>query len=381
MRVLHVIGHLRGGGAQVLLQGLLPAIASRGVESHLCALTKGPIVVDPPTATTVHRLDRRRFDPRILLELRRLVRDVRPDLLHLHLEQAVVLGLLVARWAKIPAIVHEHGGIMTMRWYRMCVRRLLPRAARVIAVSHAVARCLQREHAFDSTSIDVVHNGIPLKRQRISRTRLRACLGFGDDDLIMLFAGRLRRNKGVDVLLDAMPTITSTNERVSLLIAGDGPLRPHLDREVTNANLSSQVRFLGWWQDMPSLLGAADLLVVPSRIEPLGIVVLEAFSAGLAVVASNVGGLPEMLENEVTGLLVEPSDSEALAAACLRLLADPQLRRSLTDGGARVLSDRFTLERMADRLLSVYDSLYEGAVASPTSEQRLHQDAGEIDRD
>jgi glycosyltransferase involved in cell wall biosynthesis len=170
---------------------------------------------------------------------------------------------------------------------------------------------------------------------------------------LALALGRLHPNKGFDVLLEALARAPG----IALWLAGDGPLRARLEGQAARLGLGGRVRFLGWREDVPALLATADLLVCPSRIEPLGNVVLEAWAARLPVVAAAAAGPAALIEDRVSGLLVPAEDPAALAAAMTAAIADPALRMRLAAAGRRAYEAGFTEAEVVARYRALFDRI------------------------
>jgi glycosyltransferase involved in cell wall biosynthesis len=189
-----------------------------------------------------------------------------------------------------------------------------------------------------------------------SRESVRTELGVGEDEVLLLAAGALVPRKGLDVLLEALPRLS---ENVRLCIAGEGPEREALESRATETALEGRVNLLGRRKDLPDLLAACDLFVMPSRAEGLGIAALEAMSVGRAVVASRVGGLAELVVDGQTGRLVPPDDPAALANAIGELCADSQRRERYGGAGPARVAAGFLPHQMVD----AYEDLYREVLA------------------
>jgi glycosyltransferase involved in cell wall biosynthesis len=202
-----------------------------------------------------------------------------------------------------------------------------------------------------------IANGVTRPHVRAEDSgRLRNELKLSVDDPVLLSVGRLRHQKGHEVLLRALPDVLREFSRAQLLIAGDGVLRQDLEAQAAAAGVSSNVKFLGMRKDVPVLLSLADVFVFPSRFEGMPNAVLEAMSMGLPVIATSVQGVDELIQDEGNGLLVAMDDSVALSQAILCLLRDPDTRQRLGDAArARIESD-YTVERMCRQ----YEQLLRG---------------------
>jgi len=218
------------------------------------------------------------------------------------------------------------GGYYDLKYYRHC--DYLVCNTRDI-VEYVVARGWPRARAFHLPNFAAQERALPMPR---------AAFATPEDGPLALALGRLHENKGFDVLLDALAQVPG----LYLWLAGDGPLRGKLERRANDLGVASRLRFLGWRTDTAALLASADFLVSSSRHEPLGNVVLEAWAAGVPVLATASEGPRALIVAEETGLLVPVGDSDALAAAMRRLAADRALRLRLAKAGSAAFASRFS---------------------------------------
>jgi len=264
-----------------------------------------------------------------------------------------------ARGLGIPMICH-HRGVFdgpAIDWF------LRFPAARHLFVSDALCEELcARSSRLRSCPKSVVYDGVPIPppRSRSSRAAARARIGVPEDAVVVTFVGRLVPVKGVDILLRAWAQVRNpTAQSAELLIVGGDAGSPGNAQKLAelDAELNTRARFVGHQVDVSPWLHAADVPVVPSLIEPLGNAPLEASAEGLPVVASRVGGLPEIVADGVTGLLVPPGDPNALAAALIRLLEDPSLRRRFGDQARSRCEERFSMAAHVGAVLDQYEQL------------------------
>ena len=241
-----------------------------------------------------------------------------------------------------------------MGWLNCKVYRWVDR---VIAVSEDIAGKLEQS-GVDRAKVRVVYNGLSERFQPRDQRQMRAQLGLPLDRFIVLFVGLLVPVKGLDVLLDAMALIPE--ERLLCVLVGDGPMKPELQARAQQSGLGERLLFAGQQptRQVPVWLSAADVLVLPSRSEGRPNVVLEAQGCGLPVVATRVGGVPELIRDGEDGLLVPGEDPQALAAALVHLLADEDRRRALGRAArTRVESSGLTWEASARQVQAVYREL------------------------
>ncbi|MCK5924166.1 MAG: glycosyltransferase family 4 protein, partial [Methylococcales bacterium] len=193
-----------------------------------------------------------------------------------------------------------------------------------------------------------------------SRTELRAEMGLADDDLLLLAVGRLDHRKGFDVLIEALGQLKSRKLKPTLYIAGAGPERAKLEALVKTCGLEDQVHMLGQIPHSGRVLQATDIAVMPSRAEGLGIAGLEAMAAGKPLVASRVGGLKEIVDEGVSGVLVSPEDPVALANALASLLENPSLRCEMGVQGPLRVEALFSPKKMVDDYIALYRDVLNG---------------------
>ncbi len=244
---------------------------------------------------------------------------------------------------------------------REVLRHLTPRMNHLVAVSRAIVHKIAEERP-SSVPVSLVHNGVDLARY----DRTEACCTLAEDyglepgAQIVGVVGRLEPEKGHPTLIDAWPRVLRAVPDAYLLIVGEGSRREALEHQVAELGIGSRVIFTGRRDDVPAVTAALDVAVLPSYREAQGLTILEAMALSRPVVASNVGGIPEMVEDGRTGLLVPPHDPEALAAAITRLLVDHPLADMLARAGHDLVHERFCLELMVRSIEDLYD---EGAAA------------------
>jgi glycosyltransferase involved in cell wall biosynthesis len=302
-----------------------------------------------------------------ILGLRRILREQRASMLHAHCFDPTLLGLLTAHLTGIPFVFtrhhSDHNIRLGKRWHTgidgWCGRR----ADHVIAVSEATKQIMCGVERVPAEQITVVYNGLtplaapPDAEVRALRDELR--LGAGP---VLLVPARLHEEKGHRHLFAALPQALARYPDLVVLLAGDGGERPVLEAEVRALGLGESVRFLGRRPDVPALLAASAVVVVPSLAESFGLACAEAMSMGRPVIGTTVGGVPEVVADGITGLLIPPADSSALARALCRLLESPELRESLGRAG-RERVKLFSPERM----MRGYEDVYRRVLAAPSA--------------
>jgi glycosyltransferase involved in cell wall biosynthesis len=316
------------------------------------------------------------------LRLARFLRREGIDVLHTHLFDPSVLGLLVGLAVHVPirVMTRHHSDYHTrihktwhIRLDRLCTR--LSHA--VIAVSHHTAEHMLSEEHAPPGKIHVIHNGIDFDRVRVSaphsRERLRREFG-SDTAHLLLVAGRLHPEKGYEVIFEALRALRDQAHRpVRLLVAGTGALDTFYRERVAMLGCADMVEFLGFRRDLPDLMTAVDLVVLPSVAEAFGLVVAEALYLGTPVVASRVGGIPEILDDGIGGILVPPADSAALADAIIALLQDDARRNQLAGSGRNKVMRRFSFEGMVRSYEAVYERLQSSCLGTAAGGAGVHR--------
>lgn len=355
-----VIGGGIAGGERIALT-LARALARRGDEAAFVATAQGSFA--PRAEQEGFRVQvvdvARSFRVDGAVRLARLLRRERADLLHTHtLAAANALGRSAARLAGVPVISHLH----IENHFRPATRPILAAidnasarlCARLVAVSDDTKRAYE-EQGYPRGRIEIVYNGVELDGPRRD---VRAELGVPDGRPLVGEIGRLCDVKGQRELIAALAQVP---EAYAVLLGADvergGAFEAELQREAERLGVRDRVVFAGHREDASELLGGLDVFALPSWTEGMPLAVLEAMAHGRPVVATPVGGTPEVVVEGETGLLVPPRDPDALAAALRRLLADRELRVRMGEAGRQRVAERFTAEAMTRRILELYDAV------------------------
>jgi glycosyltransferase involved in cell wall biosynthesis len=377
LRVTHICKVKGIAGAERHLLHLLPALAARGVDVRLLVLE------DPRTPAGHFRAAareralpveiipaRRHADPRLVGRIARSLALDRPDVVHTHMLHGDLYGLAAARRAGIAATVstrHDNNPFRRRGPIRWLNRRAMRHARRIIAISHSLAAFVRDVEGAPPESVTTIHYGVDVlpAADAEGARRARAALGCGPGDRLIGFVGRLVRQKGVDVLLEAFARVRADRPDVRLCIVGDGPLRATLAARAARLDVGAAISFAGWQENAAELMPAFDLMVVPSRWEGLGLVALEALARARPLVVSAVDALPEIVEHRRSGLIVPAGDPGALADAVLELLDDPAFGRIVGRAGHDRVAREFTIERMVTGTLQVYEDVVAATTGSP----------------
>lgn len=296
------------------------------------------------------------------MTLLRLMREEPFDILHVHGHEAGLWGRIVGRLARVRGIVYTphtlESGVIWRRAYLGIERALAPLTDAWISVSNADRLTLIERGIAAAHKICTVHNGVDssfLPRRDPMVTR--RSLSIPDGVPVVVQVGRLSTQKGPKYFLQAAARALKQNPDIRFLLVGDGPLREKMQGLARRLSATPSVTFLGWREDADDVMASADLVVLSSLWEGLPYVLLEAMALGKPVIASNVGGNPELVEHERTGLLVTPRDEALLARAILALIGDPVTARGMGQAGKQRVREHFSLVEMTKLTQQVYDSL------------------------
>lgn len=375
-RLTFVITSLGHGGAQTQVAALAERLSGRSWDVDVVSLLgddASPVAVRPPPAVAVTSLGMRRGVPdvRAVARLARHLRRRAPTIVHSHMLHANLLARVARPFARVPVLVcTAHNVREGGRWVDVAYRatdracdlttNVSPQAvARFVAVGAASERRIR----YVPNGIDANASQPPLAGEE--RAAARAQLGVPSGRFVWLTAGRHEPQKDYGTLLDAFARARTENPDQHLLLAGDGPDRAALERHAGALGLEDAVGFLGYWTEMDRLLASVDGFVLSSLWEGLPMVLLEAGASRLPVVATRVGGTPEVVVDGATGRLVEPSDAEALGEAMADVsLRSERARTSMGDQARRHVVERFDLERIADAWERLYAELLASSGAS-----------------
>ena len=302
-----------------------------------------------------------------LCALVRLMRREKPDIVHTHTSKAGILGRLAARIARVSHIIHTphghvfhgHFGVMLSRIFTLIEKFFANLTDRLITVSNGEMKDYIDFNVCPAKKLINIHSGVEInkfKRAPINLTAQKRALGIDQSGPIIGFIGWLLPVKGPMHLLNAMEDVWLTVPEAKLVFIGKGELDVDLRTEALRSRRNSQVKFLGWRDDIHEIMPLFDILVLPSLNEGMGRVLVEAMAAGRPVVASNVGGIPDLVEHEKSGLLVPPGDEKALAAGIKQLIADPPTAKLMGLRG-KALSDQFSVESMVEKIDNLYREL------------------------
>jgi glycosyltransferase involved in cell wall biosynthesis len=357
VKIVHQVLSGEVAGGQLVALELAAAARAAGHEAVVVSPTPGPFLDRAAAAGVPSRVVPlgRSFRADAAMRYARFLRSERAHVVHTHGHLAGnVLGRVAGRLAGAAVVAHMH----VENAFRADRLRVLQvglddatarLCARILVVSEATRAALERQ-GYPRALMEVVHNGVALERAEPRRVD-----GVPADAPLVVHVGRLAPVKGQRELIEALAEVP---ELYAVLVGVDqeegGAYRRELEREASRQDVADRVVFAGYRDDVPALIAGADALVLPSWVEGLPLVVLEAMAQARPVVATRIGGTDELVADGETGLLVPPRDAGALAAALRSLLADRTRARSLGEAGRRRAEQRFSRDAMTSRVLAVY---------------------------
>ena len=305
-------------------------------------------------------------DLRVVKQLVSILKDEKITILHAHSSKAGLVGRVAARLAGTPLVLlTAHNSIFYEEWpfwkkslFAFAERLLNRYTDRLIAVSEALRGELIKRERLDQDKVVTIWNGIETE---LFETQVERCFILRNLDLplseqVVGMVARLASQKGVTYFLKAAAML-AMDYKVNFVVIGDGPLRRQLEEEASSLGIKDRVVFTGERHDIPYLLPAFDVFVLSSLTEGLPLTILEALAAGCPVVATRVGGIPEIIQDNVNGLLVEPADPAGLAIAVASLLSDPQKAASMGQAGKALVKEKFTAAVMVRKVEDEYRNL------------------------
>ncbi len=378
IRIVHIITRMDRGGApdviRLLVQKTDPALFDIALVygRTTCPTQAVRTFLEDlgPRAVLVGSL-RRPINPLCdilaFFAILRFLKNGRFDIVHTHTSKAGFLGRIAARLCGVPRVIHSPHGHVFYGYFGALGSKLVVAAERFASFfcdKIHVLTGLEKEDMLASriapaAKIVVIYCGIEtelfIKAPEKAR-ELRRCLAVPEDALVAGYVGRLEPVKGPKYFIRAAARVHKLMPNVRFLVAGAGVLRARLEREARRLKVGDCVHFLGWQEDTAAVYSVLDVLVLPSLNEAVGRTILEAQSIGVAVVAARVGGVPEIIQDRQTGLLVPARDPKAIAQAMISLLADPSLRAAMSEAGQRRVKDSFTDARMVEEFSNLYQN-------------------------
>jgi len=378
VKIVRIIARLNIGGPALHVVNLNKGLSSDRFESLLVTGSPNPVegsLLDYAQENGVRPLiipemvgeaSLRPRDIKAFFRLYRIFQMERPQIVHTHTAKAGFLGRLAARLAGVPCIVHTyHGHVLNgyygpaKSWLLKLMERGLARITdRLVAVSELVKEDLITYGVAPPEKISVIPLGFDLKPFfdcRSLKGEFRRELGLDLDDTLVGILGRIVPIKNHRLFLESAARVVEQDSTVRFVIVGDGILKVELEGYAQDLHISEQVIFTGWRRDLPRIYADLDVLVVSSNNEGTPVSAIEAMASGCPVVATRVGGLPDIIKDGETGYLVPARQSQPLAAAIVRVIENAQAAEQMGRSGRFSVKEKFSL----DRLVSDTEALYE----------------------
>jgi glycosyltransferase involved in cell wall biosynthesis len=374
MRLLHVVATAQRRGAEMFAADLIAALGSDGIDQRAAVLRGSSRDVDFGAPVSVlrsggWRVPGVRVDLGTVGALRDLVIDWRPDVMQVHGGEPLKHALLAARRSKTSVVYRRIGSAprrMTRGLDRVAHGHMMRRATQIVTVAEALRRETVDAFGVPPERVTTIPNAVNVERLRPTRSReaTRSLLGISGHAPVLISLGALTWEKDPLTHVAVSAAVLAERPDARHLFVGDGPLRPALESAVRERHLDGRVLILGSREDVPDLLGATDLMLLASRVEGLPACLIEAGVAGLPVAAFGLAGVPEIVDDGRTGLLVSTGDVEELARAASRLVADAELRASMGGAARQRCTSLFDIRDVAPRYLELYQNLVKQVVWS-----------------
>ncbi|MBI5187452.1 MAG: glycosyltransferase family 4 protein [Nitrospirae bacterium] len=377
MKVLHLITRLDRGGSVKIFLNLIKALKANSIE---VVMASGPSILPEEDPEVFSRANEVKFylvpnlvrdinpvkDIKAFFEILFILRSEKPDVLHTHTSKAGFLGRIAGKLSGVRAVVHTpHGHVFYGYFNRILsyVFLLLERLAtiftdKIIALTERERQEYIRFRIAGGEKIQTIHNGIHIERflSVSDKKKVREELGINPSLALIGWVGRLVDVKGCEYFIDAAVFIKTRFRDSVFIIAGDGPLRDFLEKKTEAIGILDSVYFLGYRTDIPDIIASIDLLVISSLNEGLGLVAIEAMASARPVVATNVGGLPEVVIDGKCGFIVPPGNPQSIADAVLKILTDHHLKEKMGIE-ARERAQIFDFKNTVKETITLYKGL------------------------
>ncbi len=367
-RILHIVEDLKVGGLEKILASIVLSLDKSRYDIQVWCLAKGGQIAEEliEQGIPVRILGLKGYyNPLRIAALARIMKKENFHIIHTHGYFAGTFGRFAAILAGIPVIIaHVHSTYYDYGKRNLLIERFLSSFTdRIVCISQAVERFVTVNEKIRKERTCMIYNAVTSPDKLLNdqqRKKMRASLGFDAEAIVIAVVASLTVNKGHGILLTAFKKIFISHPSVRLLIVGDGPLREQLEASTRQLMVDQVVVFTGIRKDVFDLLQISDIFVLPTQIrEGLGVALIEAIAVGLPVIGTNIGGIPEVIEDGANGILVSPVNSEELAQAFEKLIDDKELRSSMGFRGRQIYEEKFTIVRMIRQIENLYEHLLE----------------------
>lgn len=365
-KIIHLIDTLDVGGAQTQLLNIIKHFNYKNYEHMVYSLTDKLTMSKEFLKASIpvfslgldEALKKRRWF-QIINQITSMLRKEKPDILEMHLSWSRIFGTIGSvLTGKITIISFEHGDLY--KGWKYCLVNFILSffINKIIACSYALKYWLIKNYKIPSRKILVMHNAVSLEEFKpvdINYDR-RMEFGFSKNNILIVSVGTLGKgiNKGMDYLIRAVSELIKKNININLLIVGEGELKEELIILTNELGILSAVKFLGKRRDIKNILNIADIFVLASIFEPFGIAIIEAMAMAKPVIATNSGGIPEIIRDGENGLLVEPRDYHTITEKIEILINKPDLRKRLGEEARKTVIAKFNIQQFVKNLEELY---------------------------
>jgi glycosyltransferase involved in cell wall biosynthesis len=299
------------------------------------------------------------WEPKSILRIKNLIRDLKIDVLHTHSSVDSWAGGLAGRWAKVPVLVRTRH--ISVRVRRPWLNRIYYLPDAIITTGEHIRRELLQTHKIPAERIVSIPTGADLGRFHPGPPdlELKKRMGLPIDSPVITLVAVLRAQKRHELVIAAAAEVIKVFPQARFLFVGDGPGRNRVEQEIKKAQLEAQILMTGYREDIPAILSFTDLGIISSVAEGIPQFLFQIMAMGKPVIATEVGGIPEIVTSGVTGVLIPPEDPAALVKAIVQALGDPGSARRLGAEGRRLVEQGYTVEKMAEKVYKVYQQVYE----------------------
>ncbi|GAB4334092.1 MAG: glycosyltransferase [Calditrichia bacterium] len=371
IKVTHLINYLGPAGKEMGIVKLIRHLPAEEFESTIVVMNGLRYEKDDPRFSRLKVVQCNLppdSNPLNILKLAGKLRGLKPDILHTHSWSTLIEGIIAGKLAGIPVIIHGEHGTFPQKPYQLKLQNYFwDKADGVLAVSSELRQRLSEATGFNAGKIEVILNGVDPEvfgKDAGLKKQFRQEFGFTDDDIIIGAVGRLNRVKNLPMLLRGFAKIKPKFEKAHLVHVGAGAKHTHqtelarMKKMAEELGIGERVHFLGRQSNMKMIYNGMDLFVLTSRSEGCSNVIQEALFCGLPVIATRVGGNPELVQHEYNGLLVPDDDDAALADALEKVLTSPDLRSLLAGNAFEDAQKRFSLDKMIEGYRDYYRKLF-----------------------
>lgn len=352
--VMQIVQSLECGGLEKMVISLAERLNKKSSCASICCLDKTGELAQEAEYKNIKVIAVRKkpgIDLPLVIKLAGIFRREKINVVHTHNLGPLFYGTLAARLSRVPVVINTRHG----REAKVSLKLLWAMNDNIVAISHDARRRLLKFNRINEERIKVIYNGIDIKKfSEINSAQNKKIFNFDSSALVIGTIARLAPEKDQFTLIDAFSEVSQKLDNTRLIIVGDGTLRKELESYCRKRNLANKILFLGFRQDIPKILSIFDVFVLSSITEGISLTLLEAMAASRPIVATNVGGNPEIIDNGVTGFLVPPKSPDRMAEAIIKILSDKELAGKMKLAGYKRVKEKFSLDRMTE----AYNNLY-----------------------